>query len=272
MANIEAITKELEQGVKALFTSENYKAYLDCMGKFYDYSFNNTVLIWSQMPEATLVAGYNAWQTKFKRQVRKGAKAIKILAPCPHKKIQQIEREDGSREEKEIKWTSFRAVNVFDISQTDGEKLPSICSKLSGRVETYPELIDRLKSVSPCPVTIEDFNREANGYYNTAENRIVVKAGMSEAQTVKTLVHEITHSILHSDDGEEKEAGRRKREVQAESVAYVVCSALGLDTAEYSFGYVAGWSAGQELEELTESMEVIRKTAKTILNGLEAAT
>ena len=149
--------------------------------------------------------------------------------------------------------------------------MPSICSKLSGGVETYPELIDRLKSVSPCPITIEAFAREANGYYDTAENRIVVKAGMSEAQTVKTLVHEITHSILHSDKGEEKEAGRRKREVQAESVAYVVCSALGLDTAEYSFGYVAGWSAGQELEELTESMEVIRKTAKTILNGLEAA-
>ena len=268
MADIKKITEELEEGVKAIFASDRYREYLDCMGKFYNYSFNNTVLIFSQMPTASLVAGYNAWQNKFHRQVRKGERAIKILAPCPHKQIKSVEREDGSREEKEIRWTSYRAVNVFDVSQTEGAELPSIVSKLSGGVDTFPDTFNRLCGVSPVPVAYENIDH-ANGYFSTTENRIAIKAGMSEQQTLKTLVHEIAHAMLHGEDGEQKEAGRRTREVQAESVAYIVCSALGLDTADYSFGYIAGWSDGQEIKELSGSMDVIRKTAKTILEKLE---
>lgn len=271
MANIDEISKELEQGVKSLFTSERYRAYLDCMSRFRNYSFNNTVLIFCQMPTATLVAGYGAWRDKFKRQVKRGEKAIKILAPCPHKKVREVENEDGTTEEREIRWTSFRAVNVFDVSQTEGDALPTICERLSGSVDVCPDAFDRLRAISSVPVDFEDISSGANGYYSPSENRIVIQSGMSDIQSVKTLAHEMAHSILHCPDGDEKSADRRTREVQAESVAYIVCSALGLDTSEYSFGYVAGWSECQELNELSDSMDAIRKTAGQILDLLNAA-
>lgn len=259
--DIKAITDQLEKGVQEVFTSDKYMEYLNFMSKFTDYSFNNIVLILMQKPDASLVAGYKAWQKKFNRYVRKGEHGITILAPCPHKK--EVETEDG--EVKEISWTSFRAVTVFDISQTDGEAIPTGCvEKLTGEVEHYTELLKKLEAVAPVPVAYENIEGGANGYYSQKEQRIVVQEGMSEAQTVKTLVHEISHAILHSKDGEEKEANRSTREVQAESVAYTVCSMLGLDTSDYSFGYVAGWSTGKDIKELNASMEVIRKTAKDI--------
>ena len=267
--NAEEITKELERGVKDLLASDRYKDYLDFMGKFHNYSVNNSILIFLQMPQATMVAGFVDWQKKFGRNVRKGEKSIKILAPVPHKIKKETVNSNGEKEEQEIKWNTFRPVSVFDISQTDGENVPEICNDLSGSIEGYDDLIKRLAAVSPVKVDFENIKSAAKGYFSEVENRIVIKAGMSEEQTVKTLVHEIAHSLLHGDGGEEKEAGRRTKEVQAESVAYTVCRMLGVNTDDYSFGYIAGWSEGQELKELNKSMETIRKTANKIMEGLK---
>lgn len=269
---IEEITKKLEEGVKGIYEGEGYKAFLDVMSKFHTYSVNNCILIAMQKPEATQVAGFKSWQKNFKRSVKKGEKAIKILAPIPHKFTKEIENEDGEKVQKEIQYMTFRAISVFDISQTEGEELPSICKMLKGSVEGFQNLVDKLESLSPVPVAYEPIYGGANGYYSHATNSIVVDAGLSEQHKVKTLIHEIAHSILHNkDNGEEKDADRSTKEVQAESVAYTVCNWLGLDTSDYSFGYVAGWSAGRELKELTESMEVIRKIAGEIIEGLEDA-
>lgn len=269
---IEEITKKLEEGVKGIYEGEGYKAFLDVMSKFHTYSVNNCILIAMQKPEATQVAGFKSWQKNFKRSVKKGEKAIKILAPIPHKFTKEIEKEDGEKVQKEIQYMTFKAISVFDISQTEGEELPSICKMLKGSVEGFQSLVDKLESLSPVPVAYEPISGGANGYYSHATNSIVVDAGLSEQHKVKTLIHEISHSILHNkDNGEEKDADRSTKEVQAESVAYTVCNWLGLDTSDYSFGYVAGWSAGRELKELTESMEVIRKIAGEIIEGLEDA-
>lgn len=266
--DIKAITDQLEQGVKEVFTSDKYIEYLKFMSKFTSYSVNNIILIMMQMPEAQLVAGYKAWQKKFNRQVKKGEHGITILAPCQHKK--EIENEDG--ETTEISWTSFRAVTVFDISQTEGESIPTGCvTMLTGEVEGYEELISKLEGIAPVPVAYENIEGGANGYFSHKEKRIVIQEGMSQQQTIKTLVHEISHAVLHDKEaGEAKDADRNTREVQAESVAYTVCSMLGLDTSDYSFGYVAGWSTGKEAKELNASMEVIRRTAKDIADRLVA--
>ena len=270
--NIEDITKKLEEGVAGVFQGEGYKTFLNVMAKFHSYSFNNCVLIAMQMPEATRVAGFRSWQTNFNRKVKKGEKAIKILAPIPRKYTKEVENEDGEMELREIRYTAFRAVPVFDVSQTEGEELPSICKKLEGTVEGFSDLIAKLEELSPVQVEYKEIQGSANGYYSHTENIIVVDAGMSEQQTVKTLIHEIAHAILHNkDNGIEKEADSRTKEVQAESIAYTVCNWLGMDTSEYSFGYVAGWSEGKELKELTASMEVIRMTAGEIIDSLEAA-
>lgn len=269
---IEEITKKLEEGVKGIYEGDGYKAFLDVMSKFHTYSVNNCILIAMQKPEATQVAGFKSWQKNFKRSVKKGEKAIKILAPIPHKFTKEIENEDGEKVQKEIQYMTFRAISVFDISQTEGDELPSICKMLEGSVEGFQSLINKLESLSPVPVAYEPISGGANGYYSHATNSIVVDAGLSEQQTIKTLIHEIAHSILHNkDSGDEKDADKNTKEVQAESVAYTVCNWLGLDTSEYSFGYVAGWSAGREIKELTASMEVIRKTAGEIIEGLEGA-
>lgn len=267
-ADVKDITAKLEQGVKEVFTSEKYIEYLRFMSKFTHYSFNNTMLIMMQMPNATLCAGYKNWQKKFKRQVRKGEHGIRILAPCPHKK--KVEDDDGN--EKEVRWTTFTTTTVFDISQTDGEDIPNYgIEALTGAVDGYNDLFTKLTEISPVAVEFEDIQGGANGYYSNADKRIALQQGMSEAQTLKTLVHEISHAILHDkDNGTETDADRQTREVQAESVAYTVCSMLGLDTSDYSFGYIAGWSGGKDLKELTASMEVIRKTAKGIADALAA--
>ena len=247
--DIKDITEQLEQGVKDVFESERYKAYLDFMGKFYNYSVNNSILIWMQKPEASLVAGYQTWIKKFNRQVRKGEKGITILAPCPHKFKKEVEDENGNMTEKMVEYTSFKATTVFDISQTDGEDVPTLCNELTGEVENYADLLDKLKAVSPVPVEFEEIKGGAKGFYNHVENRIAINEGMSEQQTIKTIIHEISHAFLHNKEtGEEKDADRRNKEVQAESVAYTVCSMLGIDTSEYSFEYVAGWSKGKEVK------------------------
>ena len=198
MADIKAITDKLEQGVRDVFSSDNYKAYLDCMGRFYRYSFNNCVLIFMQMPSATLVAGYQSWAKNFNRHVRKGETAIKILAPIQHKTRKEVVLDDGTTEEKELRWTSFRAVNVFDISQTEGDEIPSIpVHELNGEWGDFSKLFDRLVSIAPVPVAMEQIEGSSHGYFHSVEKRIAIKEGMSQQQTIKTLIHEIAHSILH---------------------------------------------------------------------------
>ncbi len=265
--DIKEITERLEKGVKEVFTSDKYIEYLDFMGKFYDYSFNNTMLIYMQMPEASLVAGYKAWKTKFNRQVRKGEKGIKIIAPCPHKGT----RTNKAGEEEEYTWMSFTTATVFDVSQTDGDDIPTgVCNELTGDVQNFKILAQRLEKVSPVKIYYEDINDGSNGFYSLIDKRIAIRSGMSEQQTIKTMIHEIAHAILHDKEtGELKDADHFSREVQAESVAYTVCSMLGLDTSDYSFGYIAGWSSNKDAKELSESMDAIRATAKTIFEGLK---
>ena len=265
MKDIKEITKKLEEGVKAIFADGNYQKYLEAMSRFHQYSFYNSMLIFSQRPDASLVAGFRTWQ-KQKRYVNKGEKAIWILAPVPKKYTKVVINDNGEEEEQEITWTGFKAVPVFDIAQTSGEDLPTaddICKTLDGSVAEYEKLRDKLVSIAPVPVTYEDFEDTANGYFDG--RKIVVKNGMSEAQTIKTTIHEIAHSMLHGRGAEGMLDTREEKEVEAESVAYIVSKALGIDTEDYSFGYIAGWSTGKELKELNKSMEDIRKTANEIL-------
>lgn len=257
---VKEITAKLEQGVKDIFDSGMWTEYLKTMSKFHNYSANNCLLIMMQCPAASLVAGYRTWQKEFKRNVKKGETAIRILAPM-QRKYKDVD-EDGN--EIEVKYTVYRAVPVFDLSQTDGEPLKTVTKELKGDADA--ELITKLVSIAPVPVTFEGFDGSAYGYYNSAEERIVVRDSLDNRHKVKTLVHEIAHSILHGDEGEQKEADRRTREVQAESVAYVVLNYLGIDTSEYSFGYVAAWGAGRDMKELQASLEVIRKTAGDIID------
>lgn len=266
---IKEITNQLEEGVKRFASSEEYMNYLKFLAKFYTYSVNNSILIWMQNPMASLVAGYKTWQTKFKRQVRKGEKGITILAPCPHKYQKEVLAEDGTVQTEEVSWMGFRAVKVFDISQTDGEEVPSIAiNELNGDVRVFDSLMEKLTKYAGISVEFQDIKTGAKGYYSLADDKIVLNNGMSQLQTLKTMIHETAHSKLHRKDGEQSEADRHTMEVQAESVAYTVCNYLGLDTSDYSFGYVTTWSSGQELKELTASMEIIRKTAQEIIEAV----
>jgi antirestriction protein ArdC len=267
---MQEIVKQLEDGVKDVLDSGKWADYLTFMSRFTNYSANNTLLIWMQMPTASLVAGYKAWQSKFGRQVKKGAKGIHILAPCPHKVKKEVRNEDGSTEEVEAVYTSYKSIAVFDVSQTEGEELPQMVKLLDGTVEGYNGLIDKLKLVCPVSVYFEGIDGTANGFYSDKDKRVVVKEGLPQLQTVKTLVHEIAHALLHCKDGEQSDADRRTMEVQAEGTAYCVCQYLGLDTSDYSFGYIAGWGSGKEAKELLGSVEVIRKTAAEIISKIAA--
>lgn len=280
---IDEITKKLEEGVKALFDSEKYMNYLKVMSKFHNYSFNNSLLIAMQMPQASLVAGYSKWKNTFHRQVEKGQKAIKIIAPSPYKidKIQDKIDPDTNRpmldssgntikEKVKVVIPAYKVTNVFDVSQTSGEPIPSLVNELSGDVEEYNKFIEAIKKISTVPIKFAEIDTSAKGYYNIEDKCIVIKDNMSEVQTAKTLIHEIAHSILHEKDtGIEKEADRNTKEVQAESVAYATCQHFNIDTTDYSFGYIAGWSSGKEVEELRNSMNVIRQTASDLINGIE---
>lgn len=272
MKDIKEITARLEEGVKGVFDSEKYREYLSFMGKFHRYSINNSILIWIQKPDASYVAGYKAWQTKFNRNVRKGEKGIHILAPCPHKIVKPITDAQGNLvEEREINYMTYRPTTVFDISQTDGDEVPGICDELTGDVENFDSLMDKLKAVSPVSIEYEDIENGALGYFDPVGKRIAVKTGMSQLQTIKTAIHEVAHAILHDrENGEAKDSNRETKEVQAESVAFTVCTMLGIDTEGYSFEYVANWSTGREVKELVASMEIIRKTANFIVEGVAA--
>lgn len=265
---IKKITEDLEKNILEIFENGDYEKYLDCMTKFHRYSVNNSLLIWAQMPNATYVTGYQKWKKEFNRQVRKGETSIKILAPIFRK-----EKVEENGVEKEVqRLVSFKTVSVFDISQTDGDDLPTapckIVDELEGTITGYEDLFGKLEKVSPVPIGFEDIKGGAHGYFNPSSKRIAIKTGMSELQTIKTTIHEIAHAILHNrEDGEEKEADRHTKEVQAESVAYTVCKYMGLETSDYSFGYITGWSKGKEAKELIQSMEAIRKTANTIIEA-----
>ena len=283
---VQELTDKLEQGLQDLFNSDSYRNYLSTMSKFHNYSFNNTLLIAMQKPDATLVAGYKAWQKNFERHVNKGEKAIRILAPAPYKikekrdKIDPVTQEllldkDGNpqKEEVEITIPAFRAVSVFDLSQTDGKPIPELAAhELLSDVEGYQDMIRAVEAISPVPIELEEIAGESKGYYDREAKRIAVQENMSESQTLKTMIHEVAHSKLHSKEVEQDEQMRKDRntkEVEAESVAYTVCQHFGVDTSDYSFGYIAGWSSGRDTKELRSSMDTIRRTASELITGIE---
>ena len=283
---VQELTDKLERGLTELFNSDSYKNYLSTMSKFHNYSFNNTLLIAMQKPEASLVAGYKAWQKNFDRHVNKGEKAIRILAPAPYKikeerdKIDPVTQEimldrDGNpqKEEVEITIPAFRAVSVFDVSQTDGKPIPELEAKeLLSDVEGYQDMIHAVEAVSPVPIEMEEIAGESKGYFDREARRIAVQENMSESQTLKTMIHEVAHSMLHNKEVEQDEQARKDRntkEVEAESIAYTVCQHFGVDTSEYSFGYIAGWSSGRDTKELKSSMDTIRRTASELITGIE---
>ena len=284
---IKEITDRLEQGITELFDSERYKEYLQVMSKFHNYSFNNTLLIAMQKPDASLIAGFNAWKNNFGRNVMRGEKGIRILAPSPYKIRQEVEKKDPQTgktvigrdgkpvtEIKEIQIPAYKVVAVFDVSQTEGRELPVIgANELTGDVEQYEDFFAALEKTSPVPMGFEKIEGGAHGYYHLEEKRIAIDEGMSQLQNLKTAIHEIAHAKLHDIDLNAPEQpdrpDRRTREVQAESIAYTVCQHYGLDTSDYSFGYVAGWSSGRELAELKASLETIRATAAEIINSID---
>ena len=283
---VQEITEKLEQGIKELFESEKYKTYLNTMSKFHNYSFNNTMLIAMQKPDATLVAGFKAWQKNFDRHVKKGEKGIRILAPAPYKikeerdKIDPVTQEllldkDGNpqKEEVEITIPAFRAVSVFDVAQTDGKPIPELAAKeLLSDVEGYQDMIRAVEAISPVPIELEEIAGDSKGYYDREAKRIAVQENMSEGQTLKTMIHEVAHSKLHSKEVEQDEQMKKDRntkEVEAESIAYTVCQHFGVDTSDYSFGYIAGWSSGRDTKELRASMDTIRRTASELITGIE---
>lgn len=278
------LTGKLENGVKELYASGRYAEYLAAMSKFHHYSFGNALLILLQCPTASQVAGYGTWK-KLGRHVKQHESGIKILAPCPYRKRVEQERQDPAtgqalygpdgqplRETCYVSATYFKVVTVFDVSQTEGRELPSIgVSELSGEVADFTAIYARLAELSPLPVEQDRVPGSAKGYTSFTEGRIVLRPGMSQAQTIKTLVHEIAHAILHDPsqvpDGEPRQ--RQEKEVEAESVAYVVCQHFGLDTADYSFGYVAGWSQGRELAELKNSLDRIHSAVGKIIDAVQ---
>ena len=283
------ITDRLETGIQELFDSDRFKEYLQVMSKFHNYSFNNTLLIAMQKPDATFVAGYTSWKNNFGRQVVSQAKSIKVLAPSPYKIKKEIDKIDPKtkkpvtdkngkpvKEETEITVPAFKVVSVFDVSQTEGKELPSIgVDELTGDVEQYADFFKAAELSAPVPVGFEKIASGAKGYYSQTDKRIAINEGMSELQNLKTLIHETAHAKLHDIDlnaPPEKQADRpdrRTREVQAESIAYAVCQHYGLDTSDYSFSYVAQWSSGRELSELKASLETIRSTASELIKDID---
>ena len=281
--DMNSILKSLETGVENIFTGDKYAQYLQTMSKFHRYSFNNTLLIAMQRPDATLVTGYRNWQT-MGRQVKKGEKGITILAPAPIKRKREQEILDQNNkplldgngkpktEEVEVVIPRFKPTTVFDISQTDGEPIETLApEELTEAVADYELFMKAITEISPVPIRFDEIEGEAKGYYHSVDKEIVIQKGMSDSQTIKTAIHETGHARLHDKDlmaeqGIEKD--RLTKEVEAESVAYCVCSAFGVDTSEYSFPYIAGWSSGRDMKELKTSMDTIRKTAGEMIDEI----
>ena len=291
---LQQITAGIEQGIKELFESEKYMRYLSVMSRFHRYSVNNTMLIYMQKPDATLVAGYNKWKNQFERHVKKGEHGITIIAPTPFKKKIEEQKldpdtkapmldKDGKviMEEKEIEIPLFRPVKVFDVGQTDGKPLPELASSLSGNVQNYEAFMEALRRSAPVPLSVEPMAANMDGYFSPDQQRIAIRAGMSEVQTVSAAVHEIAHSKLHNyakaqeeaaragDKEPPKKKDRNTEEVEAESISYAVCQYYGIQTGENSFGYIANWSQGKELPELRASLETINKAAGELIADID---
>ena len=290
---LKEITDGIEKGIQELFESEKYKQYLKTMSRFPKYSLNNTILIYLQNPNATLVAGFKRWQDQFERHVRKGEKGLKIIAPTPYKTRKEVEKLDPMTkkpmrdasgkvltEEIEVKIPMFKPVTVFDVSQTEGKPLPELVSTLEGNVTDYENMMEALKRTAPVPISFEEMKPSTDGYFNHLEQRIAIRSGMSEVQTMSATVHEIAHSILHNDslvptaamDREQIRdlvKNRQTKEVEAESVSYTVCSYYGIETNENSFGYIASWSKDKGLPELKASLELINQTANQLITKVD---
>ena len=281
--DMDSIMQSLESGVEELFTSNCYQEFLKTMAKFHNYSFNNTMLIAMQRPDATLVTSYKNWQS-MGRQVMKGEKGITIIAPAPYKKMKEKEVLDENQrpimgtdgkpktEQVEVTVPHFKAVTVFDIAQTSGEPIQTLAPELlTAAVQDFDSFMQAIQKISPVPIRFDEIDGNANGYYHNADKEIVIKKGLSESQTLKTAIHETVHAKLHDKEIMESlgvEKDRLTKEVEAESVAYCVCSSFGLDTSDYSFPYIAGWSSSREMKEMKASMDVIRKTAGEMIDQL----
>ena len=281
--DMDSIMQSLESGVEELFTSNRYQEFLKTMAKFHNYSFNNTMLIAMQRPDATFVTSYKNWQS-MGRQVMKGEKGITIIAPAPYKKMKEKEVLDENQrpimgtdgkpktEQVEVTVPHFKAVTVFDIAQTSGEPIQTLAPELlTAAVQDFDSFMQAIQKISPVPIRFDEIDGNANGYYHNADKEIVIKKGLSESQTLKTAIHETVHAKLHDKEIMESlgvEKDRLTKEVEAESVAYCVCSSFGLDTSDYSFPYIAGWSSSREMKEMKASMDVIRKTAGEMIDQL----
>lgn len=275
-----AIQKKLEDGVKEIFSSDKYRKYITAMSKFPRYSINNCILIASQLPEASLVCGFRKWQTEFNRTVNKGEHGIMILAPIKGKTEVEEEifdenhkavlDENGKQKTETVvkEYQTFRPVYVFDVSQTSGDPIPTLATELKESVDSFEDLKEILIGISPVPVSFEIVNGGANGYFSPTSQKIVVDERLPQLQMIKTMIHEIAHASLGHGSKEDK-WDRQTKEVQAESVAYWVTQMMGLDTSEYSFGYISGWSRDKEVSELKESLDIIKQTADEISTSIE---
>lgn len=258
---IQEILEKLENGVRQVYSADEWKKYLSVMAKFHTYSFSNSLLIYLQKPDASMVAGYRVWTSEFHRQVRKGEKGIRILAPLKRKVI------EADEEEGTYRISGFRPVYVFDISQTYGEPVPvNFCENLRGHVDNYHLFVEALLLASPVRVHFAKTPEGVNGFYRPLDEEIIINTGMSEAQTVKTLLHEIAHALLHKDNRSSEHSERVRREVEAESTAYAVSAYFGIDTSSYSFSYIAAYSNDRELYQLKESMETIRRASDHLIS------
>lgn len=287
---MQEIVQVLEQGVRDVFESDRYRKYLATMSRFWKYSFRNVLLITMQRPEATRIAGIGTWN-RLNRRVKPGEQGIRILAPSPYKQevwVDQLDRNGNPvvnpdtgkllQVKREIEILGFRPVVVFDVEQTTGEPLPELATELTGEVQDCDRLLDAIRTIAECPVTIRPMKGQAKGHYSLIGQEIVIRAGMSDLQTVKTAIHELAHARLHDpkhqksrDNQEKTPKDRRTAEVEAESIAFVVLQHFGLDTSNYSFSYLASWSSGKELDELHRSLSVIQEEAERIIEELDQA-
>lgn len=274
------VSQMLEDGIKSVFSSERYINYLKFTEKFHSYSFRNIMLIMLQNPNATRVAGFNDWKNKHKRYVKKGEKGLNILAPIPYKVYVEVPVYDNNHnpvfvdgkqltEQKTIQKLKFKVVSVFDVSQTDGEPLPSLAPELTAKIENYPDLFSAISNFSDYTIDFIDIPGAAHGYCDFLNKEIKIDNGMSEAQNIKTLIHEVAHSRLHEPNIDDEPISRREKEIQAESIAFIVANHFGIDTSDYSFEYIAGWSSDKELTELSKSLDIIQKEANIMIQGIE---
>lgn len=260
--------EQIEVGVKGVFESENYKNYLKTMSKFHRYSINNSMLIMMQYPSATMVTGASKWNNEFHRTIKKGAKAIKILIPHPYKREIVVTDDEGNETTVERDFVYFTLGNVFDVEQTEGAEIATLCKELEEDSNEIKELVEVVSKVSTCPIAYWNLKDGSKGFYSAKENKIVISKNLkSSAQTLKTLIHEITHSRLHC---VENDIPRQQKEIEAESIAYVVANHFGVDTSEYSFEYIASWSRGKDSKELKGILTNIQKQAKTLIEEIEA--